>query len=85
MAGADTGDFSITGPSSDWPVGKYRLDIYIGDKLASCGSSELMTNRFHSGSGRDKSYALDIEGIGPKNRDVRRNVQNLIPDLHCTF
>jgi uncharacterized RDD family membrane protein YckC len=34
IAGADIGDFSITSPSNGWPVGKYRLDIYLGDKLA---------------------------------------------------
>jgi uncharacterized RDD family membrane protein YckC len=32
--GEFSGDFNLSGPSSGWPVGKYHLDIYIGDTLA---------------------------------------------------
>jgi hypothetical protein len=30
----EKGNFSINSPTNGFPVGKYRLDIYIGDKLA---------------------------------------------------
>ena len=32
--GEFSGDFNLSAPSSGWPVGKYHLDIYIGDTLA---------------------------------------------------
>ena len=34
LTGASTGDFTLTRSSNEWPVGKYRIDIYIGDVLA---------------------------------------------------
>lgn len=30
----DDGVFSLSKPNNGWPVGKYRLEIYVGDKLA---------------------------------------------------
>jgi hypothetical protein len=32
--GVNEGSFYITAPANDWPMGKYRPEIYIGDKLA---------------------------------------------------
>ncbi len=33
-SGVNEGKFYITSPSNGWPIGKYRLEIYIGDTLA---------------------------------------------------
>ena len=30
----DDGVFSLSKPTKGWPVGKYRLEIYVGDELA---------------------------------------------------
>jgi hypothetical protein len=30
----DHGAFSLSKPNNGWPVGKYHVDIYVGDKLA---------------------------------------------------
>ena len=30
----ENGDFSMTKPTKGWPAGKYRVEIYAGDKLA---------------------------------------------------
>jgi|HubBroStandDraft_6_1064221.scaffolds.fasta_scaffold821767_2 hypothetical protein len=30
----DDGAFSLSKPTKGWPVGKYRLEIYVGDELA---------------------------------------------------
>ena len=30
----DDGEFSLSKPTNDWPVGKYRVDIYVNDELA---------------------------------------------------
>jgi uncharacterized RDD family membrane protein YckC len=34
MSGVNEGKFYITSPANGWPIGKYRLEIYIGDTLA---------------------------------------------------
>jgi hypothetical protein len=30
----DDGDFNFTKPTKGWPVGKYRVEIYVNDELA---------------------------------------------------
>ena len=30
----DAGDFSFSKPTNGWPVGKYRVEIYVNDQLA---------------------------------------------------
>ena len=30
----EAGDFSFSKPTNGWPVGKYRVEIYVNDKLA---------------------------------------------------
>ena len=30
----DDGEFSLSQPTAGWPVGKYRFEIYVNDKLA---------------------------------------------------
>ncbi|HXM96139.1 MAG TPA: RDD family protein [Candidatus Dormibacteraeota bacterium] len=34
MSGVNEGKFYLTSPANGWPIGKYRLEIYIGDTLA---------------------------------------------------
>ncbi len=34
LAGSSVGEFSLTSSSAEWPAGKYRVDIYIGETLA---------------------------------------------------
>ena len=34
MSGLNEGKFYVTRPTNGWPIGKYRLEIYIGDTLA---------------------------------------------------
>ncbi len=31
---AEAGDFSFSKPTNGWPVGKYRVEIYVNDELA---------------------------------------------------
>lgn len=33
VANNPTGNFSLSKPDKGWPVGKYRLELYVGDKL----------------------------------------------------
>ena len=42
------GDFSLSKPTKGWPVGKYRLEIYVKDRL-------LTTARFTIESNKDRS------------------------------
>jgi hypothetical protein len=30
----EAGDFNFNKPTNDWPVGKYRVEIYVNDELA---------------------------------------------------
>jgi hypothetical protein len=30
----DDGDFAFSKPTNDWPVGEYRVEIYVNDELA---------------------------------------------------
>jgi outer membrane usher protein FimD/PapC len=30
----DDGDFNFSKPTNGWPVGKYRVEIYVNDELA---------------------------------------------------
>ncbi len=34
LPGVDKGTFTVSKPNTGWPVGKYRLDIYLGKDLA---------------------------------------------------
>jgi uncharacterized RDD family membrane protein YckC len=34
ISGLNEGKFYMTSPTNGWPVGKYRLELYIGDSLA---------------------------------------------------
>lgn len=34
MSGVNEGKFYVTSPANGWPIGKYHLEIYIGDTLA---------------------------------------------------
>jgi hypothetical protein len=34
MSGVNEGKFYVTSPANGWPIGKYRLEIYIGETLA---------------------------------------------------
>ena len=34
VSAVNEGKFYVTSPANGWPVGKYRLEIYIGDNLA---------------------------------------------------
>jgi uncharacterized RDD family membrane protein YckC len=34
MSGVNEGKFYVTRPTNGWPIGKYRLDIYIGGSVA---------------------------------------------------
>ena len=37
----DTGGFKLSKPDKGWPVGKYHVDIYVGDKLAETVKFEI--------------------------------------------
>ena len=46
----DDGDFSLSKPTKGWPAGKYRLEMYVNDKL-------VTTTKFTIGSSKDEESA----------------------------
>jgi hypothetical protein len=51
----DDGDFNFSKPTKGWPVGKYRVDIYLNDEL-------VTSAKFTVNAGKKKSG--DEEGSG---------------------
>jgi hypothetical protein len=39
----DAGDFSFSKPTNGWPVGKYRVEIYVNDELATAAKFTIKT------------------------------------------
>jgi hypothetical protein len=50
----DDGVFSLGKPTNGWPVGKYRIEIYVNDKLAT-------SVKFTINGGKSKKDAADGE------------------------
>jgi hypothetical protein len=50
----DDGDFSLSKPTKGWPLGKYRLEIYLNDKL-------VTTTKFTIGSSKEEESAESEE------------------------
>src|SRR6266403_237371 len=53
----EAGDFSFSKPTNGWPVGKYRVEIYVNDKLA-------MTAKFTIKVAKKKSSDEEEEESG---------------------
>jgi hypothetical protein len=51
----DDGDFNFSKPTKGWPVGKYRVDIYLNDQLAT-------TAKFTVNAGKKKSGEEEESG-----------------------
>jgi hypothetical protein len=50
----DDGVFSLSKPSKGWPVGKYRLEIYVGDELAKAVKFTIKGGKSVKESGDDE-------------------------------
>jgi hypothetical protein len=46
----DDGVFSLSKPTNGWPVGKYRLEIYVGDELAKTVKFTIKNGKSHDAS-----------------------------------
>ena len=46
----DDGVFSLSKPTNGWPVGKYRLEIYVGDELTKTGKFTIKGGKSHDAS-----------------------------------
>jgi hypothetical protein len=57
----DDGVFSLSKPTKGWPIGEYRLEIYVGDDL-------VTTKKFTIGGGKDKKES-DAAADGEKESD----------------
>jgi outer membrane usher protein FimD/PapC len=51
----DDGDFNFSKPTKGWPIGKYRVDIYLNDQLAT-------TAKFTVKAGSKKSSEEEESG-----------------------
>jgi hypothetical protein len=53
------GAFSLTKPTKGWPVGKYRVDIYAGDQLATTAKFAIKGGKSKDESGDESSDDSD--------------------------
>lgn len=49
------GAFSLTKPNKGWPVGKYRVEIYAGDELATTAKFTIKEGKSDEDSDKDSS------------------------------
>ena len=54
----DDGDLSLRKPTKGWPVGKYRFEIYVNDKLVTTTRFTIEGNKEEELSGVDKLSGL---------------------------
>src|ERR1700730_2859423 len=48
------GDFSFSKPTNDWPVGKYRVEIYVNDELATTVKFTIKAGKSKKESSEEK-------------------------------
>jgi outer membrane usher protein FimD/PapC len=53
----DAGDFNFSKPTKGWPVGKYRVEVYVNDELAA-------TTKFTIKAAKKKSSDEEEEESG---------------------
>jgi hypothetical protein len=51
----EDGVFSLSKPTNGWPVGKYRLEIYVGDKLAQTVKFMIQAGKPSKGGEKEES------------------------------
>jgi hypothetical protein len=56
-ADTDDGDFNFSKPTKGWPVGKYRVEIYVNDELAT-------TTKFTIKAAKSKKASEEEESSG---------------------
>jgi hypothetical protein len=51
----DDGDFSLSKPTEGWPLGKYRFEIYVNDKLVTTARFTIESNKEEESAESTKS------------------------------
>lgn len=46
----DDGDFNFSKPTKGWPVGKYRVEVYVNDELAATTKFSIETSKSEKGA-----------------------------------
>lgn len=59
----DTGDFNFSKPTKGWPPGKYRIDVYVNDELA---TKAKFTIEGEAGEKEEKSSAESSSAVPGK-------------------
>ena len=69
----DDGDFSLSQPTKGWPVGKYRLEIYVNDKLVTTTRFTIENNKEdESADSADPADSADSADRG-RFRQIQRS------------
>ncbi len=55
----DDGDFNFSKPTSGWPVGKYRVDIYLNDELVTAAKFTVKAGSKKSKSDEEEESSGD--------------------------
>jgi outer membrane usher protein FimD/PapC len=55
----DDGDFNFSKPTKGWPVGKYRVEVYVNDELAATAKFTIKAAKKKSGDEAEEESSDD--------------------------
>ena len=77
----DDGDFSLSKPTKGWPVGKYRLEIYVNDKLATTEKFTIKNKAQKESAESEESADSKGSGEGEYSFKVHNTTKDRIKKL----
>jgi hypothetical protein len=77
----DDGDFSLSKPTKGWPLGKYRFEIYVNDKLVTTARFTIESNKEEESAESTKSADSADSAEGEYSFTVHNTTNDKITKL----